>query len=106
MYDAWAMRRTNIYLDERELTALRQLGTRRGQPVAALVRQAIDAWLADQGVRVLSEDEWAARFGELLARRRPIATARGFGVAAVTADVDRAVAEVRAARGGGPARRR
>lgn len=106
MYDAWAMQRTNIYLDERELAALRQIGTRRGQPVAALVRQAVDAWLADQEVRVMSEDEWAARFGELLARRRRIATERGFAVAAVTADGDRAVAEVRAARGGRPARRR
>jgi predicted DNA-binding protein len=46
MYDVWAMQRTNIYLDEEQLASLRGLSERRGQPVATLVREAID-WIDD-----------------------------------------------------------
>src|SRR6266568_2719190 len=65
MYDVWPMRRTNIYLPDEQLEALRQLGEQRDQPVAELVRQAVDAWLEAQGVEVIGEDEWASRFGAL-----------------------------------------
>jgi len=34
--------RPNIYLDDRQLSLLRQLGAQRGAPVAGLVRAAVD----------------------------------------------------------------
>lgn len=94
-----SMRRTNIYLADDQLAALRNLGGRRGVSVAELVREAVDAWLASQGVRTLTEDEWERRFGALLARRRKAAT--GTSAEAVERDVIRAVAEVRRARAAG-----
>jgi len=63
------MKRTNIYLDEREIAALRTVSRRTGRPVATLVRQAVDAWLDARGARVVAEDEWTRRFSELLGRR-------------------------------------
>jgi hypothetical protein len=99
------LRRTNIYLDDRELAALRELGRRRNQPVASLVREAVGAWLTGQDVTVLGEEEWTTRFGELLERRRSMAAEGGFAEAAVTDDVERAVAEVRGTRSDPPARR-
>ena len=66
------MQRTNIYLADDQLRSLRALSERRGTPVAQLVREAVDAWLESQGVRVLGEDEWSARFDALLARRRDV----------------------------------
>jgi hypothetical protein len=90
------MRRTNIYLADEQLTALRRLGERRGASVAVLIREAVDAWLASQGVRGLTEDEWERRFGSLLARRREAATTTSADV--VEREVARAVSEVRRAR--------
>ena len=98
MYDVWAMKRTNIYLDDEQLALLRGLGERRGEPVASLVREAVDAWLEAQGARRLPEDEWKRRFGELLERRERIAKERGFADADVERDVTAAVREVRRAR--------
>jgi hypothetical protein len=98
MYDVWAMRRTNIYLDEGQLEALRGLSDRRGQPVAELVRDAIDEWLSAQGVRRIPEDEWQRRFAALLARRTRIAEEQGFTQEDVDRDVMEAVREVRKAR--------
>lgn len=90
------MRRTNIYLDDRQLSLLRRLGAQRNESLAGLVRAAIDDWLDRQGARLISEDEWQQRFTSLLERR---------GAAAVTADEEQvaadvadAVAEVRARR--------
>lgn len=92
------MRRTNVYLDERQLRTLRELGRSQGKPVAALVREAVDAWLASQGITVMEEDEWARRFESLLNRRQSIADAEGFSVDHVERDVSEAVREVRKAR--------
>jgi hypothetical protein len=92
------MRRTNIYLDDEQLESLRSLSDRRGQPVATLVREAIDAWLAAQGVRRIPEDEWRDRFAALLERRARIAAERGFEEEDVERDVMEAVRDVRAAR--------
>ena len=92
------MERTNIYLDDRELAALRALSRQTGRPVAALVREAVDAWLEQHGVREISDDEWSLRFGELLARRGRLAAAEGWQPDAVAADVRRAVTEARSAR--------
>jgi hypothetical protein len=92
------MKRTNIYLDDEQLELLRGLGERRGAPVAALVREAIDAWLEAQGARRLPQDEWERRFADLLERRDRIAKEHGFDEAEVERDVMDAVREVRRAR--------
>jgi Ribbon-helix-helix domain len=82
------MRRTNVYLEERQLELLRRLANERGVAVAELVRHAVDLWLDSQGARVIGEDEWQRRFDELLERRTGIAERRGFS----QDDVDRDVA--------------
>jgi Ribbon-helix-helix protein, copG family len=92
------LRRTNVYLSNEQLEALRHLGARRGEPVAQLVREAVDAWLVAQNVRLVSEDEWRRRFGELLARRTALARERGWTEEEVEQDVTAAVREVRRAR--------
>lgn len=92
------MIRTNVYLDEAQLGALRATAESRGEPVAALVRQAVDAWLAENGVRPIPVDEWEARFDALLERRTRIARRVKPSPARVERDVATAVAEVRAAR--------
>lgn len=97
MYDV-CMRRTNIYLDDQQLDLLRRLGEQRGTPVAGLVREAVDEWLARRGVRLVPEDEWQRRFAALLARRSEIAELGDFDAAQVDADVADAVVEVRAER--------
>jgi predicted DNA-binding protein len=92
------MERTNIYLDDRELAALRMLSRQTGRPVAALVREAIDHWLDAQGVEVLTEDEWSRRFASLLGRRSRLAAAEGWTPEGVASDVARAITEVRRSR--------
>jgi hypothetical protein len=92
------MKRTNIYLDDEQLQLLRGLGERRGEPVAALVREAVDQWLRAQRARRVSEDEWELRFDALLRRRDRIARERGFDESDVERDVMAAVREVRRAR--------
>jgi len=92
------MERVNIYLDERQLSALRGLGERQGKPVAELVREAIDRWLEDQGVRTIAPNEWEQRFDALLEQRRTIAKEHDFPTDEVDRDVIAAVREVRKAR--------
>ena len=92
------MQRTNVYLSEEQLDALRRLSERRGEPVAQLVRHAIDTWLSSQNVRPVREDERERRFGELLSRRRQLAGKRGWTEDEVERDVLAAVREVRKAR--------
>ncbi|SRR5712691_2071990 len=92
------MQRTNVYLSDEQLAALRSLGQRRGEPVAQLVREAVDAWLGTQNVRPIGEDEWRRRFGDLLERRVKLARDRGWSEAEVDRDVTAAVREVRRAR--------
>lgn len=103
VYDVWAMRRTNIYLDDRQLDVLRRLGEQRSAAVSELIREAVDAWLAAQGVRMIEEGEWQRRFGRLLDRRREVAERLQPPADQVERDVTAAVAEVRRA---GSARRR
>ena len=98
VYGVWTMRRTNIYLPEDQLMALRRLGEQRAAPVSELVREAIDAWLAAHGVRVVGEDEWERRFADLMARRREDARGLKPSPGSVDRDVAEAVAEVRRAR--------
>jgi hypothetical protein len=92
------MRRTNIYLEDEQLELLRGLGEQRGEPVAVLVREAVDSWLGAQGVRRLTDDEWQRRFDALLERRDRIARERDFDETDVERDVMAAVREVRRAR--------
>ena len=92
------MKRTNIYLDEAQLELLRDLGKQRGEPVASLVREAVDSWLDAQGARRLPDDEWQRRFEALLERRDRVAEERGFDEAQVERDVKAAVREVRRTR--------
>ncbi len=92
------MQRTNVYLSDAQLAALRALADARGQAVAELVREAIDAWLGEHGVRPVSTDDWEQRFDELLARRGRIAGEQGFQSEEVERDVLDAVREVRRTR--------
>jgi Ribbon-helix-helix protein, copG family len=92
------MQRTNIYLDERQVAALRSVSERRGESVAALVRSAVDAWLEKNGVREIPSDEWQQRFDALLDRRGRSARRLKPDPARVERDVAAAVAEVRSAR--------
>jgi hypothetical protein len=92
------MRRTNIYLSDEQLAALRAVASERDVPIAALVRQAVDAWLESEGVRVLPEDEWQRRFDALLRRRDEVAAGLEVSEEDVERDVMEAVREVRRAR--------
>lgn len=105
MYDVWTMKRTNIYVTDRQASLLRRIGESRGRPVAELVREAVDSWLKAQGVREIPPDEWRQRFDALLEERRRIANEEGFSAAEVERDVLAAVHEVRRRRAR-PARRR
>jgi hypothetical protein len=92
------MQRTNVYLDDRQLGLLRLLGETRNAPVAALIREAIDAWLESQGVREISQDEWERRFDALMERRSKIADELGLTEEQVEETVFEAIREVREAR--------
>lgn len=98
MYDVETMKRTNIYLHDGQLDMLRELGERRGQPVAAMIREAVDAWLEAQGAGPIPRDEWERRFDAILKRRQTSATERQPSEADVERDVILAVHAVRKAR--------
>lgn len=101
MYDACPMQRTNIYLTEDELAALRMVGRRQGRAVAEIVREAVDEWLDRQGIRRIEDDEWSRRLGALLGRRRRLGADAAWVAEQVEADVMAAVAEVRRSRAAG-----
>jgi hypothetical protein len=92
------MQRTNIYLSDEQLELLRRLSERRGQPVAVLVREALDHWLREQGARPIPRDEWERRFDALLSRRDDVAGRLDISEEEVERDVMEAVREVRRAR--------
>jgi hypothetical protein len=89
------MKRTNIYLAQRQADLLRRVGESQGRPVAELVREAVDAWLTASGVKEVTADEWQRRFDALLGRRRQIATEERFSEEQVERDVTEAVGAVR-----------
>ena len=99
-HGVWCMplRRTNIYLPDEQVRALKRLGAQRGAPVSELIREAVAAWLRAKRVRVVAEDEWRRRFRSLLNRRRKVAASLKLGEDEVQADVARAIAEVRRTR--------
>jgi Ribbon-helix-helix protein, copG family len=92
------MKRTNIYLDDEQLELLRSLGERRGEPVAVLVREAVDSWLQAQGARRIPPDERERRFDALLRRRDQIWRELGVSEEEVEREVAEAIREVRQAR--------
>lgn len=47
MYDAYIMRRTQIYLDERQAAELNRRASARGTTASKMIREAIDQYLAD-----------------------------------------------------------
>lgn len=59
------MRRTNIYLDDDQLRALKHLAIEERQSLAVLVRRAVDAFLAE---RFKDRDDWGERFDALVDR--------------------------------------
>lgn len=92
------MRRTNIYLEDRQLAGLRAIAERRGESVAGLIRSVLDEWLSEHGVRPIGPDEWERRFDALLAGRRADSRERGLDEPAVDREVLAAMREVREAR--------
>ena len=92
MMYAGCMHRTNIYLDDEQLRALRHVAAEEGASVADLVRRAIDAYLSP---RFGNSEEWGRRFDDLverIQRRMPASVTAAELEAGVTA----ARAEVRA----------
>lgn len=88
------MQRTNIYLDDEQLRALKHLAAEEHASVADLVRKAIDAYLVP---RFSSRKEWGLRFDDLverIQRRMPA----GVTPDEIEADITAARAEVRDAR--------
>ncbi|MBI4305369.1 MAG: ribbon-helix-helix protein, CopG family [Chloroflexi bacterium] len=99
------MRRTNIYLDEDQLRALKHVAAEERESVAALVRRAVDAFLAD---RFKDRADWGQRLDALVRRiqsRLPAAVTSeeiGADITAARKEVrqaHRAVRETNRARG-------
>ena len=61
------MQRTNIYLSEDQLIALKHVAAADRQSMANIVRQAVDEYLAK---RLLDDAEWQRRFDQLVERVR------------------------------------
>ena len=63
-----SMQRTNVYLEEGQLRALKTLAAEERQSVGDLVRQAVDAFLAKR--LASDDDEWRRRLQVLLVEVR------------------------------------
>lgn len=61
------MHRTNIYLDDDQVRALRHLAAEERASVAELVRRAVDGYLVR---RFRETPDWGQRFDEIVARFR------------------------------------
>jgi len=88
------MRRTNIYLDDEQLRALKHLAAEEQASVADLVRKAVDAYLAQ---RFSSDKDWGRRFDDLAERIQRRVPA-GVTPVEIEADITAARAEVREGR--------
>lgn len=85
MYSSYIMKRTQIYLDERQAEQLRRRGAVRGATASSMIREAIDQYLAEP-------DDAADRLASYRA-----AVDASFGVAPYLPDGARYVDELRAA---------
>src|SRR5216117_4090306 len=57
----YVVRRTNIYLPDEQVRALKRLGAQRRTPVSELIREAVAAWLRARRVRVVADTSKSAR---------------------------------------------
>jgi predicted transcriptional regulator len=87
------MHRTNIYLEEEQLRALKHLAAEERQSVANLVREAVDDYLAR---RMADEALWRERFQTLIESVRSRIPAE-VPPAEIEADISAARDEVRRA---------
>lgn len=95
VYGVYLMRRTNIYLDDAELEALRSMGNLQGRPMAEIVREAVHDWLRRHGAQQVPDDDWRKRLGQLLDERGEVAATADWDLDDIERDVATAVAEVR-----------
>jgi hypothetical protein len=86
------LQRTNIYLDEDQLDALKHLAVEDRRTVADIVRQAIDSYLA----RRLTDDAWRDRLDQLFERVQAHIPA-SISPEEIESDITAARAEVRRA---------
>lgn len=87
------MRRTNIYLDEDQLRALRRRAADEGKSVATVVRQAVDQYLGELRE---TDEAWRRSFAQLTERMQSRVPA-GVPPEEIEADITAARAEVRRA---------
>jgi predicted DNA-binding protein len=86
-----SLQRTNVYLEDDQLDALKVLAAARGDSLATVVREAVDAYLRDHFV---SDDAWRMRF-EDLRHRVQARTASSVTPEEIEADITEARNEVR-----------
>ncbi|HEX9015157.1 MAG TPA: ribbon-helix-helix protein, CopG family [Chloroflexota bacterium] len=85
------MQRTNIYLTEDQLRALKHLAAEDKESVATLVREAVSGYLAR---RLTDDTDWDRRLEALLDRMRR-QTPEGVSSSEIEADISAAREEVR-----------
>ena len=88
------MRRTNIYLDDDQLSALKHLAVEEQQSLAVLVRRAVDQYLAH---RFGERGDWGERFDALIHRIQSRIPTE-LTPEQIEADISEARAEARATR--------
>lgn len=98
------MKRTNIYLDEEQARLLRHLAVDEGRSFTDLVREALNAYLAQRGLastsrvigprRSVPSDEWRSRFTDALSRIRANAP-EGLDADEIESEITAAREEVR-----------
>ncbi len=88
------MQRTNVYLDEDQIRALKHLAAEEGLSLAELVRQAVDRMLAARGTL---DPSWQAQLERVVARIRDHAPP-GVRPEEIEADITTAADEVKRAR--------
>jgi hypothetical protein len=100
------MKRTNIYLDEEQDRLLRRLSIEEGRSFTAIVREALDQYLARRGIqadsrvrdprRLIPAEEWRTRFDAAVTRLHAGASSDDSDT--IEAEIGAARAEVRAER--------
>jgi Arc/MetJ-type ribon-helix-helix transcriptional regulator len=88
------MQRTNIYLEDDQLRALKHLAAEERQSVADLVRRAVDVYLAQ---RIADDTDWRARLDDLVVRIQA-RVPQDLPADEIEADIAAARAEARKAR--------